>query len=410
MLSAIVIGAGIGGIAIAARLAHRGWSVTVFEKHDAPGGRVARLQRAGFTFDMGPTLFLMPETFAATYADLGERMSDHLDLVRLDPTYRVHFHDGSALDLSGDLSRMREQLEAFEPGAFGALLRFIEEGHKHYTLALRHFVERNFHSLTEYLAPSNLPLLFQLKALQKHFPYVSRHFRDPRLRAAFSFQNVYLGTSPFDAMATYSLLQYTELCEGVWFPRGGMYRVVERLTRIAQDRGARFVFGATVARIDVDDARRRVRGVTLANGESFSADVVIANADLPYVYQHLLPPSPRAARLARRRFTSSALMFYWGVRGEPHAQLLHHNVFLADHDYRRSFDRIFQDFTLPDDPSFYVCAPTRTEPDFAPAGHDNLMVLVPVGCLDDAHPQDWPALQARARQAVLERLARIGIG
>ncbi len=409
MPSAVVIGAGVGGIAVAARLAQRGWSVQVFEKNNAPGGRMARLQGDGFTFDMGPTLFLMPHVFAATYAELGERLEDHLDLVRLDPTYRVHFHDGSRLDLTADLIRLRQQLEAMEPGAFGALLQFLDEGHQHYALSLRHFVQRNFRSLLEYFAPANLPLLFRLKALQQHYAYVSRHFRDPRLRAAFSFQNVYLGTSPFEAMATYSLLQYTELCEGVWFPRGGMYRVVESLTAIAQQKGAQFHFAAPVARIEVDEASRRAVGVTLDSGDTVRADVVIANADLPYVYQRLLPPSSYAQRVMRRRFTSSALMFYWGVRGGPIPQLLHHNVFLADHDYRRSFTRIFEDFTLPDAPSFYVCAPTRTDTSFAPPAHDNLMVLVPVGCLDDAHPQDWPALQARARQAVLDRLSRIGI-
>ncbi len=409
MPSAIIIGAGIGGIALAARLARRGWSVQVFEKHSTPGGRMARLQRQGFVFDMGPTLFLMPQTFAATYADLGERMEDHLDLVRLDPTYRVHFQDGSTLDLSADLHQMRQQLEAMEPGAFGALLKFLNEGYQHYTKALRHFVERNFRSLGEYFAAGNLPLLFQLKALQNHYAYVSRHFRDSRLRAAFSFQNVYLGTSPFQAMATYSLLQYTELCEGVWFPRGGMYQVVESLTRIAQQKGAHFHFGMPVARIAVDDTHRRAVGVMLHSGETVRADVVIANADLPYVYQHLLPPSAYTTRLMRRRFTSSALMFYWGVRGGTIPQLLHHNVFLADQDYRRSFTRIFEDFALPDEPSFYVCAPTRTDSSFAPPDHDSLMVLVPVGCLDDDHPQDWAALQAQARQAVLARLARVGV-
>lgn len=409
MTTAIVIGAGIGGIAAAARLARLGYRVTVLEKNSAPGGRTALLKRDGFTFDMGPSLFLMPSVFAKTYADLGERMEDHLDLVRLDPTYRVHFHDGSTIDLTGDLPKMRDQLEAIEPGSFEPYLRFVEEGCRHYTLSLKHFVERNFYSLGDYLAPANLPLLFELKALQKHYPHVSAFFKDDRLRAAFSFQNVYLGTSPYDAMATYTLLQYAELGEGVWFPRGGMYRVIESLVAIAEKNGATFRYGTPVARIDVDEGARAATGVTLESGEALKADLVLANADLPYVYDRLLPHSAKAERLGRMRYTSSALMFYWGVRGGSILELLHHNVFLADHDYKRSFDRIFRDLTLPDDPSFYVCAPTRTDPSFAPQGCDNLMALVPVGYLDERNPQDWTALAAQARETVLRKLAAIGV-
>lgn len=409
MTSVVVIGAGIGGIAVAARLARRGFRVTVLEKNSAPGGRTARLERNGFKFDMGPSLFLMPDVFRQTYADLGERMEDHLDLIRLDPTYRVHFHDGSWIDLTGDLVRMREQLNAIEPGSFDAYLRFVDDGYGHYWKSIRYFVDKNFYNLAQYLAPANLPLLFELKALQKHYPHVSRFFKDQRLRAAFSFQNVYLGTSPWEAMATYTLLQYTELGEGVWFPRGGLYRVIESLAAIAEKNGVTFRYNAPAARIDVDDAGRRATGVTLAGGEHIPADIVIANADLPYVYDALLPPSPKAGRLKRMKYTSSAIMFYWGLKGERASQLLHHNVFLADHDYKRSFDRIFQDLTLPDEPSFYVCAPAGTDPSFAPAGHDNLMALVPVGYLNADHPQDWEALTCEAREAVLERLARIGL-
>jgi phytoene desaturase len=409
MTSVLVIGAGIGGIAVAARMARRGFKVTVLERNSAAGGRTALLDRAGFKFDMGPSLFLMPSVFEQTYAELGERMADHLDLVRLDPTYRVHFHDGTSLDLTGDLPKMRDQLEAIEPGSFEPYLRFVDEGYRHYTLSLKHFVDRNFYNWGEYLAPANLPLLFQLRALQKHYPHVSEYFKDARLRAAFSFQNVYLGTSPYDAMATYTLLQYAELGEGVWFPRGGMYRVIESLVQIAEKNGVVFRYNAPVAKVNVEDAARKVTGVTLADGEVIPADIVIANADLPYVYDKLLPPSAKAERLGRMRYTSSALMFYWGVKGGQIPQLLHHNVFLADHDYKRSFDRIFQDLTLPDDPSFYICAPTRTEPDFAPAGHDNLMALVPVGYINDECPQDWPALQRQAREVVFKKLAEIGI-
>jgi phytoene desaturase len=408
MNSALVIGAGIGGLATAARLARAGYRVSVLEKGSRPGGRAGVLTQDGFRFDTGPTLFLMPDVFAETYAALGERMHDHLDLVRLDPTYRIRFHDETTLDLSANLYDMRVQLEAMEPGAFAAFLRFMSEGYRHYHLSLERFVGRNFSSLFDYFSPANLPLILRLKALVKHHANTARHFRDPRLQAAFSFQNMYLGVSPYDAPATYSLLQYTELADGVWFPRGGMVRVIESLAAIAAGLGVHFRYDAPVARIDVEAGR--ATGVTLADGERLRADLVVANADLPYVYAALLPDDGTAARLVAKKYTSSALMFYWGVTGERSAALLHHNVFLADHRYRESFERIFHDLTLPEIPSFYICAPTRTDPSFAPPDGDSLMVLVPVGHLNERQPQDWAALQARAREAVLARLSTLGLG
>lgn len=406
----LVIGAGLGGIAVAARLARAGFAVTVLEKNAQPGGRCQRLVRDGHRFDTAATLFLMPEVFAETYAALGTRMADHLDLRRVDPTYRVRFGDGTDLALTGDLNQMRAQLEAIEAGSFGGLLRYLVEGHRHYHLSMQRFVGRNFYSLPEYFSPRNLPLLFQLKALTKHYAHIGRYFHDPHLKAAFTFQNMYLGLSPFDAPATYSLLQYTELADGVWFPRGGLYRVIESLVDLAAAQGARFLYNTPVRRITVaaDAHPPRVTGVLLEDGTVLAADLVIADADLPYVYTALLPDPAPAARLARKQYTCSAILFYWGVdRVCP--QLDTHNVFLAG-DYRASFARIFQDHTLPDEPSFYIHAPARTDAAAAPPGADTLLALVPVGHLAPPAAQNWPALTARARRAVLRCLAAVGVG
>ncbi|MDY6876185.1 MAG: phytoene desaturase family protein [Chloroflexota bacterium] len=405
--SALIIGAGVGGITAAARLAQQGYDVTVLEKNELPGGRLSLIQEQGYTFDTGPSLFLMPDTYAATYTDLGERMEDHLDLIQVDPTYRVHFHDGASLELTSDLLHMREQLETIEPGSFEAYLNFVAEGYRHYTLSLDRFVGRNFYSLFEFFNPANLPMLFQLKALQKHYSDVSGYFHSPKLRAALSFQNMYLGLSPYDAPATFTLLQYTELAEGVWYPRGGMYSIITSLTGIAEGMGVNFYYNTPVAQIDVAD--NRAVGVTLKNGEQLKADLVIANADLPYVYAELLPDDGSVAKLDRKRYTSATFMFYWGLAGERTEKLMHHNVFLSDHRYRESFHEIFYDHLLPAEPSFYIHAPVRSVPTFAPSEGDALMVLVPTGHIDENQHQDWPAMQQQARQAVLQRLARLGL-
>src|SRR5512142_2254531 len=196
--TALVIGAGIGGIATAGRLARSGYHVTVVEKNGKPGGRCDQLVRDGHRFDIGPTLFLMPEVFSETYAALGERMEDHLDLRRVDPTYRIRFDDGVELALTSDLNEMGRQIEAIEPGATRGLLRYLAEGDLNYHVSLERFVGRNFYNLFQYFRLPNLPLLLQLKALKKHYDNVGNYFRDPHLKAAFTFQNMYLGISPFD--------------------------------------------------------------------------------------------------------------------------------------------------------------------------------------------------------------------
>jgi phytoene desaturase len=403
--TALVIGAGLGGIAAAARLARNGYDVTVLEKNTSPGGRCGQLIRDGHRFDTGATLFLMPEVFRQTYEALGERMEDHLDLRRIDPTYSVHFPDGAEIALTNDLNSLQAQLEEIEPGAFGGLLRFLEEGRRHYRLALDKFVGRNFLHAWDYFNPLNLKLIWDLKPLVRHYTNIGNYFHDLHLKAAFSFQNMYLGLSPFDAPATYSLVQYTELAGGVWFPMGGIYKVVESLMQIAERQGVRFLYEASVEKIEVEG--NRATAVRLKDGSRMTADVIIANADLPYVYSELLPNDPEVRHLKRLRYTCSAIMFYWGV-DRVYPQLGTHSVYISP-DYKGSFGTIFRDHALPDEPNFYVHAPSRVDPSAAPDGQDTLLVLVPVGHLDDHTKQDWPEMKRRARAAVLRRLASMGM-
>ena len=399
--TAIVIGAGIGGIATAARLAKNGYDVTVLEKNDTAGGRCNQIVQDGHRFDIGPTLFLMPEVWEETFASLGEKMSDHLELKRIDPTYKVHFDDGLKLELTSDIGKMQTQLEKVERTAFSGFLNYITEGNKHYKMSLEKFVGRNFYNIFEYLSLSNLPLIFQLKALAKHHANTGRFFKDERLKAAFTFQNMYLGLSPYDAPATYSLLQYTELAEGVWYPMGGMYAAILALTGIAEKLGVKFIFEAPVKRLHVDHSK--VVSVELEDGRQFSSDIFIGNADLPYIYKELLPDAKEARKLDKKLYTCSTIMFYWGVDKE-FPQIAHHNVFLGG-DYKASFDRIFNDHTLPEVPSFYVHAPARTDVAAAPKGQDTIYALMPVGHLDARSKQDWNALVERARATIFTRLA-----
>jgi phytoene desaturase len=300
---------------------------------------------------------------------------------------------------------MQQQLEAIESGSFGAFLRYLGKGHHYYHQSLQHLVSRNFYSFLEYFSLRNLLKLIKLGALIKHYDFIENYFKHPYLKAAFTFQDMYLGLSPFDAPATYSLLQYTEAADGVWFPKGGMYSIIESLIAIAQELGVRFEYNAPVKQIVLKGDR--ATGIILQDGSHRIADIIVANADLPYVYSQLLPDMDEAARLERLKYTCSAIMFYWGVDKE-YPQLDVHNVFMAG-DFRASCDRVFKDHSLPSEPNFYVHAPARVDPSAAPPGQDTLMILVPVGRLDGAVAQNWDELHSCARRAVLGRLAEIGL-
>ena len=403
--SVIVVGAGVAGIVAATHLARRGIKVTVLEKNSRAGGRCDRISRDGHHFDTGPTLLIMPLLFEAEFRALGTYMHEKLDLQRVDPTYRLVFDDAKQLALTSDMKSLQEQLEVFEPGSFQGLLRYMNEGHRHYHLGIEKLVNRDFRKASEFFTPQNIPLVYQLKPLVNHYSNMSNYFDDPRLKAAFTFQDVYMGLSPFEAPATFSMMPYTELAHGVYYPRGGMYSIVEALMDLAHEAGVEFIFDSAVQQIDVNSVQ--ARGLILASGEKLEADVVLANADLPYVYENLLPDANLSNSLNRKRFSCSVISFFWGV-DKPYETLGPHTLFLAD-DYRENFDSIIRDLGLPANPCLYVHAPARLDPAMSPPGQDTLTAIVPVGHMNEHEEQDWGKLRDEARQHVFRRLATLGI-
>jgi phytoene desaturase len=403
--SVIVIGAGIGGITAAIHLARYGSKVTVFEKSSRAGGRCNRFSRDGHHFDTGPTLLIMPLVYEQEFAALGTSLHEMLDLQRVDPTYQLVFDDGQQLALTSDMETMQEQLEALEPGSFSSFLRYMNEGHRNYQLGMEKLVNQDFRTAFDFFKLSNLPLLFRMKPLINHYRNVSAYFDDPRLKAAFTFQDVYMGLSPFEAPATFSMMPYTELEHGVWYPKGGMYSIVEALMELARRAGVEFQFGATVDRIEVNG--NQAQGIVLTDGRHIKCDVLLANADLPYVYKYLLPYEAEVERLAHKRFSCSVVSFFWGV-DKSYPQLHPHTLFLAN-DYRENFESIIRDLDMPANPCLYVHAPARLDPCMAPKGQDTLIAIVPVGHLSDNGSQDWVEIRDCARQHVFRRLRALGI-
>lgn len=403
--SVIVIGAGIGGITAAIHLAKRGMHVTVVEKNSHPGGRCDRLSRVGHHFDTGPTLLVMPLLYEAEFQALGTSMHERLDLQRVDPTYHLVFDDGTQLALTSDMKSMREQLETIQAGSFDGLLSYLQEGSRHYQLTLDNLVNRDFRKASDLFNPQTLSMLFRLKPLTNHYRNMSAYFDDPRLKAAFTFQDIYMGLSPFEAPATFSMMPYTELAHGVWYPKGGMYSVVESLTDLAHEAGVEFIFNSAVERIDTNS--KHANSILLADGTHLNADIVLANADLPYVYKNLLPQNGKSESFSHKRFSCSVISFFWGM-DKTYKEIGPHMLFLAD-DYRENFERIDRDLRLPSNPSLYIHAPARIDPSMAPRGEDTLIAIVPVGHLSEDGEQNWGKLRDEARQHVFRRLESLGI-
>jgi phytoene desaturase len=401
----IIIGAGIGGIATSVFLAKKGFEVVVFEKNPVPGGRCGQLIHDGHRFDLGATMLLMPFVYRDIFSGLGIDFEEALRPKALENIYHLWFDDGEKIAFSSDLKKLEAQLESMEKGSYRKALDYIEKGYEFYRLASRNLIGRNFFNLFQFLSPRNLLVLLRLKPLLTHQKYIGRFFRNTHLQMAFTFQNIYVGQSPFDSPAFFSMLPAIEIKEGSFFPEGGIYSVVKALKEEADSAGVVFRFESEVNSIVTGE--KRVKGVTLACGELHEADLVVANADLPYVYRHLLPDRRKASRFDRKKYSCSAMVFHWGL-DKIYPELDHHNVFLSD-TFRTGLRIIFRDNSADPLPSFYVHAPVRNDASAAPPGCDTLSVIVGIGHVDKDREQDWIRLRKITRDSVLSRLKKAGL-
>jgi len=395
----------MGGLAAAIRLAAQGFEVEVFEKNGQAGGRMGRLEADGFTFDTGPSLLLMTDTYRELFRFAGRDLEDYVNLIPLDGQYRVTFGDGDALTIRRMLPEMIRELERIEPGVTPRFYRFLEDACLKYRLGRSEFVERDFEGARDFFGLRNLRLLLKTKALGNYYRSVSRFFDSDKLRQAFSLQTMYLGLSPFEAPAVYSLLPYTELAEdGLWFPEGGMYALIQAMEKVAEELGVKVHLNSPVEEVVVQ--KGQARGVRV-NGEEVAADAVLVGADLPYAYRELLPDAANGDFGWRRKrekleYTASAFMLYLGIDRKLD-NMLHHNFYLSP-KYRENFEQIFRDHALPDDPSFYAVVPSRTERGMAPEGMESLFVLVPVPHLGPN--VDWERDGPAFKEKVYELLER----
>ncbi|MDK1359830.1 phytoene desaturase family protein [Arthrobacter sp. zg-Y1219] len=389
--TAVVIGGGITGLATAALLAREGLAVTVLEKQPVVGGRAGTWQSAGFSFDTGPSWYLMPEVFDHFFRLLGTSAAEQLDLVRLDPGYRVLF-EGSAepVDIAATRDENVKLFESLEPGAGARLEKYLDSAIEVYDMAKKRFLYSTFASFLPLLRADVLrrgPRLAQL-LLQPLSSFVARKFTDPRIRQILGYPAVFLGSSPYTTPSMYHLMSRLDLADGVMYPMGGFTRLIDVIDSLARAEGVTIHTGAAVTRIRTSESasRRKPRatGVDYTDGSgqalTLEADLVVSAADLHHTETTLLPQRLQTypERYWRRRIPGpGGLLLHLGVRGEL-PSLAHHTLLFTS-DWKENFGKIFgRDKSVPDPASLYVCRPSATDPAAAPEGHENLFVLVPV--------------------------------
>jgi phytoene desaturase len=403
--SAVIIGAGIGGIATAIYLAKKGYEVSVFEKNSTPGGRCGQLIREGHRFDLGATMLMMPDIYREVFNSLGISLFENTEIKPLKNLYKIYFDNNDILTFSRDKEIMRVQHEKIEPGSYAKSQKYIADGYEIFQIGMNKLIGRNFDNIFQFANFRNVGMLIKLKTYISNWKYVKKFFEDTHLRMAYTFQNIYVGQSPFDSPALFSMVPAAELTEGSFFPKGGMYIIVEKLLSAAHSSGVRFHFNSPVKQIRVTG--KKADSIILEDGSEINADIIVANADLPYVYRKLLPDKAKSRQLDRKKYSCSAICFHWGL-DKVYPQLGHHSVFLSD-GFREGLDRIFTDKSIGDQPSFYVHAPVRTDPSAAPVNHDTLSFVVGAGHLDKRKKQDWDGLKKKTRLAVIKRLKQAGL-
>jgi phytoene desaturase len=403
--SVAIIGAGIGGITTSIFLAKKGYKVSVYEKNDFIGGRCGQTIHEGHRFDIGATIYFLPSVYREVFESLELDIDRCFDFVPLKTLYRLFFEDGSQLDFAKNKKEMEAQLEAREKGSYKRMIKYVDTGYRFLKIGLVNLLDRNFYHPFQFINLMNVIQVLRIKAHLKHSAYIRRYFSHPHLRMAFTFQNIYVGQSPYNSSALFSMLPAAEITEGSVFPKGGMNRIAEKLVEIAREHGVDFKLGKEVEEIETEG--KRAKGLRFKDGEYRDADLIVANADLPHVYADLLPQKRKARKIKRLTHTCSAMVFHWGL-DKDYSQLSQHNVFLVD-DYKGALNAIFKKKTLTEQLCFYVHAPSRSDKTAAPEGGDSLSIVIPVPHLDKAVEPSWGEIKKTAKKTVLERLKKQGL-
>ena len=396
----VVVGAGLAGLSAALRLAGAGRKVTVVERESVPGGRNGLLNKNGFAFDTGPSVLTMPDLIADALACVGEELKDWLDLVPLKPLYRAFYHDGSQLDVHADTNQMQEEIaRSISPAEAIGYGKYVDFVTKLYKYEMNDFIDRNIDSPLNLLTP-NLARLIALGGFRKLAPKVNQFLKDPRTQKVYSFQAMYAGVSPQQALAIYAVIAYMDSVNGVFFPKGGMHAVPRALAGAATKHGVVFKYNTTVTALERSNGR--ATAVITQDGERIPCDVVVLNPDLPVAWQELLDGQPRSIK--RLKYSPSCVTLLVGSN-KSYDHLAHHNIHFGQ-SWDGVFDELIKKKTLMSDPSILVTVPSKDDPNLAPPGKNSYYVLFPTPNLSAGI--DWEKTGPKYRDEMIRALEARG--
>lgn len=373
----IIVGSGFGGLGAACILGKAGYDVTVLEKNEQIGGRASLFHAKGFSFDAGPSWYLMPDIFDHFFELIGENVNDYLQLKKLGPSYRIFYKDKDKhVDIYSDLNKDLKTIAAIEPAAPEALKEYLAIAGEQYKIAKEKFLYKNYDSIRDFFTWEVAKNGRKLNAFANMDKYVRKYFKTDEMYKIIQYPSVFLGSSPYKTPALYSMMNYIDFEMGVYYPMGGIHTIVQALEKIARKYNVSFKTKTNVSKIVIKNGK--ATGV-IADGKQIDADIVVSNASVWHTETALLPAQYRektAKYWKKRTLAPSALIMYLGVK-KQFPSLKHHNLLFSD-NWKKNFAQIFEDPMWPDDPSLYVCAPSKTDKTVAPKGHENLFVLVPI--------------------------------
>ncbi len=398
---AIVIGSGFSGITAAASLAQKGYEVTILEKNTVAGGRARKFEVDGYTFDMGPSWYWMPEVFEQFFTRFGKQRADYYELVRLDPSYSIFFGDQDMMEVPASIEALYAMFERYEPGSSPKLKKFLEEAAYKYKVGMEEFVYKPGDSVLEFADIRVFKSLFRLQMFSSISSQIRSLFKHPQLIQLLEFPVLFLGATPQNTPAMYSLMNYADLVLGTWYPLGGMHKIIEGMLSVAKELGVKVKLGQEVQSIYVPNGHATK---VITQDQEYHADIVVGSADYHHVEQQLLKKEHRRYTPEywdKRTMAPSSLLFYLGINKKL-SKLEHHNLFF-DEDFELHAEEIYTNPKWPTAPLFYACMSSKTDDTVAPAGCENLFLLVPLA----PDLEDTPALRAKYYEMIMDRLEKL---
>jgi phytoene desaturase len=396
----IVIGSGFAGLSAATNLAVMGYDVTILEKNDCPGGRARVFKQDGFTFDMGPSWYWMPEVFEQYFNKFGKKRSDYYDLTRLDPSYTITFQDGDVMRLPANMTDLENLFERYEKGSSVNLRQFLKEGKYKYDIGMGEFVVKPSHNILEFIDWRVMKSFFQLQMFTNMSSYVRKLFKNEKLIQLLEFPVLFLGATPWNTPALYSLMNYADMSLGTWYPKGGMFEIVRAMVALAEEKGVKIRLSQEVKKIDVVNGQATK---ILTQNEIYDCDIVVGGADYHHLDQQVLDPKDRnytEGYWDKRTMAPSSLLFYLGINKKLQ-NLEHHNLFF-DADFNLHATEIYEHPKWPTKPLFYVSVPSKTDDSIAPEGMENVFLLIPLA----PDLEDTEGLREKYYDIIMDRLEK----